>query len=94
MKDITITVKRQKTELITFLVCFLVAFGLNVYAIIVFDGKWKELFLSIGFVLSTTVVFYVVWTFLRACVYIIRWAFGKKTVKTSRQQPDNEPKQQ
>lgn len=94
MKDIKITVKRQKTELKTFIVCFLVAFCLNVYAIIAYDGKWKELFFSIGFVLSTAVAFYAVWTVLRACVYMIRWTFCRKAAKADSQQPDNEPTQQ
>ncbi len=72
MKDIKITVRRQKTELKTLIVCFLVAFCLNVYAIVAYDGKWKELFFSLGFVVVTAVTIYVLWTAVRLCAYTIR----------------------
>ncbi len=65
MKDIIITRQRQRTELFTLLVCFVIAFGLNVYAIVKYDGKWNELFWSLGFVVATTVLLYAVWTLLR-----------------------------
>lgn len=77
MKDIKITVRRQKTELKTFFVCFLVAFCLNVYSIIAYDGKWKELFCSLGFVVASAVTIYVLWTVVRLCAYMIRRTLRK-----------------
>ena len=65
MKDIIITRRRQRTEILTLLVCFVIAFGLNVYAIIAYGGQWSELFWSLGFVVATTVLLYAVWTLLR-----------------------------
>lgn len=78
MKDIIITKQRQKTEFITILVCFILAFALNLYAIIAYDGQWKELFWSLGFVAVTTAVFYAVWTVVRVAFYIIRKLITKK----------------
>lgn len=77
MKDIKITVRRQKTELKTFFVCFLVAFCLNVYSIIAYDGKWKELFCSLGFVVASALTIYVLWTVVRLCAYMIRRTLRK-----------------
>ena len=44
MKDIVFTQKRQKTELIILLVCFLLAIATNVVSIIVYKTDWKELY--------------------------------------------------
>ena len=46
MKDITISAKRQKHELLTWLVCFAISFALNVYAIIAYEGSAIELVTS------------------------------------------------
>lgn len=78
MKDIIITSKRQRTELWTILVCFLMAFALNVYAIISYDGQWNELFWSLGFVAATTVLLYAVWTLLRLLCYGCKKLFNNK----------------
>lgn len=72
MKDITITKQRQKTELKVFAICLAIAFALNIYAIIVYDGKWSEIFWSLGFVVATAVTLYVLSAALRLCIYIIR----------------------
>ena len=37
--DIKLTVKRQKTEILIWIVCFIIAFGLNVYSIISFGTQ-------------------------------------------------------
>lgn len=77
MKDIVITKKRQKTELLSILVCFIIAFGLNLYAVIAYDGKWTEIFTCVGFMIMTTAVFYVLWTLLRLIVYLIKKTIAK-----------------
>lgn len=83
MKDIIITGRRVRTEFITFLVCFVIAFGLNVYAIIAFDGQWSELFWSLGFVLAAALVLYVVWAVLRLAFYGLKALFKKhQPIKT------------
>lgn len=69
MKDIIITRRRQRTEILTLLVCFVIAFGLNVYAIIAYGGQWSELFWSLGFVIAATAFLYAVWTLLRLICY-------------------------
>ena len=79
MKDIIITPHRQRTELLTLLVCFVIAFGLNVYAIVKYDGQWTELFWSLGFVVATTAVLYAAWTLLR-----LLWYGGKRLVRNQR----------
>ena len=65
MKDIIISSKRQKREITSFLVCFIIAFALNVYAIIKYEGKWSELFWSLGFVVATAVALYLLWVVAR-----------------------------
>ncbi|MBQ8047309.1 MAG: hypothetical protein IJ196_05225 [Prevotella sp.] len=72
MKDIIINRRRQRLELLALLVCFVIAFGLNVYAIIAYDGKWSELFWSLGFVVATTIVLYIAWTILRLLFWFCR----------------------
>lgn len=78
MKDIVITKQRQKTELITVIVCFIIAFALNVYAIITYDGQWSELFWSLGFVAVTTAILYAAWTVVRVTIYLIKKIITKK----------------
>ena len=43
MKDLIITKTRQKTELLIFSICLLLAFLLNVVAILIYDTEWSEL---------------------------------------------------
>jgi len=78
MRDIVITKKRQKTELLSILVCFILAFLLNLYAVIAYDGKWTEIFTCVGFMIMTTVVLYAVWTIIRIIFYLIKKLITKK----------------
>jgi hypothetical protein len=43
MRDFTIRVRHQKTEMVVLVLCFLLAFLLNVTAIIIYHTPWKEL---------------------------------------------------
>lgn len=79
MKDIKITAKRQKTELITLLVCIVIAVLFNVYAIIAYDGKWSELFSAAGYTLVFGVLLYLSWTALR-----ISWEILRSVTKKSK----------
>ncbi|MDR2385290.1 MAG: hypothetical protein LBD80_06490 [Tannerella sp.] len=51
MKNINITTKRQKTELMWLLGCFCLAFLLNLAAIIIYKTSWTELYSQIFWVL-------------------------------------------
>ena len=65
MKDIVITRKRMVIEGKVFLACLVAAELFNLYAIIELSGKWSELFWSLGFVVVTAVVVYLVLGVLR-----------------------------
>lgn len=62
MKDLAISAKRQKNELIHLLVAFILANVFNVAAIITYASPATELITSMFYVLTLTVVLYVAWT--------------------------------
>lgn len=68
-KNIIITVKRQKTELLTLLFCFIIANLANLYAVITYNTPVIEMVTSLGYVVVATAVLYVIWTLLRFIVY-------------------------
>ena len=72
MKDTLITAARKKTELLTFLVCFGVAFLLNAGCIIFYHTPFSEVFTQIGYVLVITVALYLIWTAIRLIVWLLR----------------------
>jgi nitrate reductase NapE component len=72
MKDIIITPKRQRTELRAFLVCFVIAFLLNVGAVIAYAAPAWELVTSIFYVLTFAVALYVAWVVVRLLYYGIK----------------------
>lgn len=85
MKDLTIHIskRRQRCEIITFAVCFLIAFALNIYAIIAYEGQWTELATSFFYVLTAALLLYVIWT----CVRLVLRAIFRKKRTTSKTQP-------
>ena len=72
MKDTVITAWRKKTELLTFLVCFGVAFLVNVGSIIYYRTPFYEVFTQIGFMLTIALGLYLIWTALRLIVWLFR----------------------
>jgi hypothetical protein len=72
MKDTVITAKRKKTELISLLVCFGIAFLLNVGCIIYYKTPFYEMFTQVGFVLVITLGLYLVWTAIRLIIWLFR----------------------
>jgi len=58
MKDYTLTAKRQKKELSILLYCFIVAFLLNIAAIIIYKTPWVEVVTQIGYVVVVGVILY------------------------------------
>ena len=81
MKDSVITAKRKKTELLTLLLCFILANLLNLYAIIAYETRFSELFTQLGYVLLFTIALYVLWTVLRIVFYLIKPLFKTKKAK-------------
>ena len=71
MKDITISARRQKHELKTWLVCFAIAFALNVYAVIAYESPATELLTSLLYVLCFSLVLYAAWSCLRIIGYFV-----------------------
>ena len=72
MKDTLVTAQRKKTELLTLLVCFGIAFLLNVGCIIFYHTPFSEIFSQIGYVLVITVALYLIWTAIRLIVWLFR----------------------
>lgn len=77
MKDTIITTKRKKIELFTLIVCFVIAFLLNLYAIIKYDTSFSELFTSLGYVVVAALVIYAIWTIIRLLFYGIKKGIKK-----------------
>ncbi|NDV80982.1 hypothetical protein [Bacteroides sp. 51] len=77
MKDTVITAKRKKTEFIAFIVCFILANLLNIYAIIRYNTTAWEVLTSLGFVLIASFVLYGLWVLARLVFFGIRKAFSK-----------------
>ena len=69
---------RIRKEFLSLLVCFLIAVGFNVYAIIHYDAPLSELWTSILYVLEATAVLYVVWIVLRLLVYLFLCLIGRR----------------
>ena len=78
MKDTLITAERKKIEVITLIVCFILANLANLYAILAYETPLAELLTSLGYVLVVTVFFYVIWCILRLAFYGVRFIFRKK----------------
>lgn len=80
MKDIKINIsgKRQRCEIMIFLVCFVIAFIMNVVSIIIYDTSWAEIFTQFLWVISLTLLFYGLTVFFRVLYWGIRILFKKK----------------
>lgn len=73
MKDLTITKRRIWIEIAWLIAMFLLAEGLNFYAIIKHQTQWRELWTQLPFILILTLVFYALVTALR----IFIWGFTR-----------------
>lgn len=81
MKDTILTARRKKIEFITMLVCFLIGNLLNLYAIIIHKANYSELYSSIFYVITFSVVLYLLWSVIRFLLYGIISLFIKKREK-------------
>lgn len=79
MKDTLITAKRKKQELITLLICFILANLANLYSIIVYHTQFSELITSLLYVIAFAVALYIFWSLLRLFLYGLRLLFLKKS---------------
>lgn len=80
MKDIQliISAKQQKKEVFIFLICFAIAFVLNIISIIIYNTDWAELFTQLLWVLCLGALFYGITVFFRLIYWGIRCLFKKK----------------
>ena len=78
MKEIIISETRIKTELISLSVCFLIACLSNLGAIIYYESPVIELITSVGYVIVSALVLYLIWSLMRLVVYAARKIFFKK----------------
>lgn len=78
MKDTIITGRRKKIELITMLICFLIANIANIYSIIAYKTSFTEIFTSMGYVIVAAAALYVLWSIIRLVIYGISFLFRKK----------------
>lgn len=72
MKDTVITAAAKRRELKIWLACFIVAFVVNVAAIIYFVTPWYEIFTQLGYVVVLSVSFYVLTVAARLIWFGIR----------------------
>jgi hypothetical protein len=78
MKDIIIKASHIRRELWVLLGCLVVAYGMNIYAIIHFARPAKELYMTIGYVIVTALIIYVLLWIVRLIVLLITRLFSKK----------------
>lgn len=72
MKELVISAKRLKKEIIIFAICFIIAFSTNIIAIIHFKTPWYEMFTQIGYVFVITIAFYFIIVLIRFVLFFIR----------------------
>lgn len=77
MKDITISVKRQKTEIVYLLISFLVAFCLNILGIVIYNTEWKEIYSQLPMVFALGLVVYAILALIRFLICKLMKAFRK-----------------
>jgi len=77
MKDIVITANRVKKELVIYLVFFVIAYIANIYSIIKYETPWSELVTTIGFVLTISLVLYIIVGLIRTLIFLIKSAISR-----------------
>ena len=78
MKDTVLTARRKKIEIITLLVCFVLANLVNLYAIITYHRSMMEMITSIFYIIIFAFVLYAAWALLRLLFYGEKALFTKK----------------
>lgn len=81
MKDTLLTGQRKKIELITLLVCFVIANLMNLYSILKYHTPLTEMITSIFYVIIFTGALYVLWSILRLLFYGVKGLLLKKKAR-------------
>ena len=78
MKDIIITSKKLKQERNIFLLSFLLAFIINVIAIIIYSRPWIEIISQIGYVIVISFFIYLILWIPREILIFLSHLFRRK----------------
>lgn len=78
MKDIIITSKKLKQERNIYLISFLLAFAINVIAIIVYSRPWIEIISQIGYVIVISLSIYLLLWIPRGILILLINLFRRK----------------
>lgn len=78
MEDVTSRGKRIKKEFIILMICLLLAFGINIYFIIIHQTRWVELWTYLPTVILLGIMIYLLLAAVRSLIYIVRMVFIKK----------------
>ena len=78
MKDIVITAKRIRRERNFYIVSFVLAFLINIFAVVTYERPWVEIFSQIGYVAVISVAIYILLWIPRLLVLGGVKLFGKK----------------
>ena len=83
MKEIRITIKRIWIEIACFIVGFVIAEGLNLYAIIKHKTQWREMWTELPIVLALSVILYALLTVARllCCIVKILLSFFRRALQ-------------
>jgi len=77
MKDLIISSKRIKKELIGFLACFFIGFVVNVAAVFYYKTTSIEIISSLPYIFIFASILYGIWSFLRVIVLLINRGISK-----------------
>ena len=78
MKDIIITSKKLKQERNIYLLSFLLAFIINVIAIIIYSRPWIEIISQIGYVIVISFFIYLILWIPRGILIFLSHLFPRK----------------
>jgi hypothetical protein len=81
LKDIILRGAVVRRELAIWVIFFVGAFGLNLYAISVYDSKWSELFSQLHIVVLLSVAFYIITALFRGFYFILKYLISRKGKK-------------
>ena len=77
MKDLVISGKKVKRELLIALGCFICAVLINIICIIVYHSQWHEIFTQIGFTIFVAIALYLLLLLIRLIILACRKIFCK-----------------
>lgn len=81
MKEIVLSVKRQKAEIKIFCICIVLAYLMNIISIISYGSEWRELWTQSLWMLIISCILYGLSIVLRLLYYGIRFFFSRETQK-------------